>query len=145
MTAEDVGRLLISCPDRPGVVAAVSHFLFDRGANIIHSDQHSTERGRGMFLMRIEFQLPRLDEQQQDFQQAFKSIAGRFNMEWRLASAAHRKRLAIFVSRAEQPFDIGNDFDVFLHSALDPVLPDRSLTRADDPQAPEDRKRTNLL
>jgi formyltetrahydrofolate deformylase len=101
VTADDVGRLLISCPDRPGVVAAVSHFLFDRGANIIHSDQHSTERGRGTFLMRTEFQLRDLEQQQADLEQAFKAIAGRFNMDWRLARAAHKKRLAIFVSRAE--------------------------------------------
>jgi formyltetrahydrofolate deformylase len=101
LTAEDVGRLLISCPDRPGVVAAVSHFLFDRGANIIHSDQHSTERGQGTFLMRIEFSMPHLDQQHESLEQAFKSVAGRFNMDWRVARAAHRKRLAIFVSRAE--------------------------------------------
>jgi formyltetrahydrofolate deformylase len=99
--ADDVGRLLISCPDRPGVVAAVSHFLFDRGANIIHADQHSTERGHGTFLTRIEFQLPDLQAQIPDLEQAFKQIAGRFGMQWRIASAAQRKRLAIFVSRQE--------------------------------------------
>jgi len=99
--ATDVGRLLISCPDRPGVVATVSHFLFDHGANIIHADQHSTERGHGTFLTRIEFQLPNLEAQLPDLEQTFKQIAGRFGMEWRLASAAHKKRLAIFVSRQE--------------------------------------------
>jgi formyltetrahydrofolate deformylase len=98
---DDVGRLLISCPDRPGVVAAVSHFLFDRGANIIHADQHSTERGHGTFFTRIEFRLPNLESQQADLQQNFKQIAGRFSMAWRIEPAAHRKRLAIFVSRQE--------------------------------------------
>lgn len=101
MTSDDVGRLLISCPDRPGVVAAVSRFLFDRGANIIHADQHSTERGHGTFLTRIEFQLGDLESQRSDLEQSFKQIAGRFNMQWRLATATHRKRLAIFVSRQE--------------------------------------------
>jgi formyltetrahydrofolate deformylase len=101
VTADDVGRLLISCPDRPGVVAAVSHFLFDRGANIIHADQHSTERGHGTFLTRIEFQLPNLESQIPDLEQVFKQVAGRFGMQWRIASAAQRKRLAIFVSRQE--------------------------------------------
>jgi formyltetrahydrofolate deformylase len=97
----EVGRLLISCPDRPGVVAAVSHFLFDRGANIIHSNQHSTERGHGTFLMRIEFQMQRLESQQSDLEQAFKQVAGRFGMQWRVTSATHKKRLAVFVSRQE--------------------------------------------
>lgn len=101
MTAHDVGRLLISCPDRPGVVAAISHFLFDRGANIIHSDQHSTERGRGTFLMRIEFQLAELESQQPELEHAFKQVAGRFGMQWRITRAAHKKRLAVFVSRQE--------------------------------------------
>jgi formyltetrahydrofolate deformylase len=101
MTSADIGRLLISCPDRPGVVAAVSHFLFDHGANIIHSDQHSTERGHGTFLTRIEFQLTDLAAQQPDLEQSFKSIAGRFSMQWRLSHVEHKKRLAVFVSRAE--------------------------------------------
>jgi formyltetrahydrofolate deformylase len=101
VTDQDVGRLLISCPDRPGVVAAVSHFLFDRGANIIHSDQHSTERGEGTFFMRTEFRFQDLATAGQALEQDFKGIAGRFGMQWRLAYAARRKRLAIFVSRAE--------------------------------------------
>jgi formyltetrahydrofolate deformylase len=83
------------------VVAAVSHFLFDHGANIIHSDQHSTERGHGTFLTRIEFQLDNLSTRQQDLEQAFKPVAGRFSMQWRLSLAEHKKRLAVFVSRAE--------------------------------------------
>ena len=98
---EDVGRLLISCPDRPGVVAAVSHFLFDRGANIIHSDQHSTEHGGGTFFMRTECRLHGLPETRQALDQAFKPIAGRFGMQWRLSYAARPKRLAVFVSRAD--------------------------------------------
>jgi formyltetrahydrofolate deformylase len=101
VTAEDIGRLLLSCPDRPGIVAAVSHFLFDRGANIIHADQHSTEHGRGRLLSRIEFQLPDLAANLSSLEQGFKPIGGRFGMEWRLSRAAQRKRLAIFVSRAE--------------------------------------------
>jgi formyltetrahydrofolate deformylase len=98
---EDIGRLLISCPDRPGVVAAVSHFLFDRGANIINSNQHSTEQGEGTFFMRTEFRLQDLATTSQDLEQAFKPIAGRFGMQWRLAYAARPKRLAVFVSRAD--------------------------------------------
>jgi len=101
LSAEDVGRLLISCPDRPGIVAAVSHFLFDRGANIIHLDQHSTQRGEGVFFTRIDFQLQDLAATQENLQQAFKSVAGRFGMQWRLSRAAQKKRLAIFVSRQE--------------------------------------------
>jgi formyltetrahydrofolate deformylase len=95
------GRLLISCPDRPGIVAAVSRFLFERGANIAHSDQHSTDLEGGVFFMRIEFDLPELEERGPDVERAFAGIAERFDMDWRLAHACRRKRLAIFVSREE--------------------------------------------
>jgi formyltetrahydrofolate deformylase len=98
VSGQDIGRLLISCPDRPGIVAAVSEFLFEHGANIIHSDQHSTEQGRGTFFMRIEFFLPSLSAA---LEQAFAPVASRFQMQWRFAYAAQRKRLAIFVSRHE--------------------------------------------
>jgi formyltetrahydrofolate deformylase len=101
VTLADVGRLLIVCPDRPGIVSTVSHFLFDHSANVIHSDQHSTERGEGVFFMRIEFRLQDLATDGPVLEAAFKPIAGRFGMQWRLAYAARRKRLAIFVSRAE--------------------------------------------
>ena len=52
-------RLLITCPDRPGIVAAVSGFLFARGANIIDFDQHSTDAEGVAFFMRLEFYLKR--------------------------------------------------------------------------------------
>ncbi len=101
MAADEVGRLLIACRDRPGVVAAVSQFLFDRGANITYSQQHSTERGEGTFFGRIEFELDDLARRFEELEREFKPIAGRFGMQWRFARAAHKKRLAIFVSRAE--------------------------------------------
>jgi formyltetrahydrofolate deformylase len=98
---EDVGRLLISCPDRPGVVATVSNFLFEYGANIIHSDQHSSEHGEGVFFMRTEFRHQDLATAGQALEHAFKGVAGRFGMQWRLSYAARRNRVAVFVSRAE--------------------------------------------
>lgn len=97
----DIGRLLISCPDRPGIVAAVSRFLFERGANVIHSDQHSTDPWGGRFFMRVEFALAELAARQQELAQQFESLAATFGMEWRLAAASRVKRLAVFVSKAE--------------------------------------------
>jgi len=97
----DIGRILISCPDRPGIVAAVSRFLFEQGANIIDSDQHSTDPTGGTFLMRVEFQLPDLEQRGPALERAFSEVAVSFDMEWRLAYAGRIKRLAIFVSKAE--------------------------------------------
>lgn len=99
--AGDRGRLLISCPDGPGIVAAVSDFLFRRGANIIHSSQHSTAPVGGRFFMRVVFDLPGFATDSAKVEAAFGEIADRFHMEWRIEHAARRKRLAIFVSKQD--------------------------------------------
>ena len=59
--ADHTARLLISCPDGPGIVAAVSHFLFEQGANIVSSDQYSTHPEQGTFFMRSAFYLPAIE------------------------------------------------------------------------------------
>jgi formyltetrahydrofolate deformylase len=94
----DVGRLLISCPDRPGIVSTVSHFLFEHGARTLNANQHSSEDA---FFMRTEFRLTNLHTEGPKLEQAFKAVAGRYNMQWRITYASQRKRLAIFVSRAD--------------------------------------------
>ncbi len=96
MTIHDRGRLLIACRDQPGIVAAVSQFLFEHGANIVHSDQHTTDPTGGRVFMRVEFDLPGLDSALED---DFRPVATRFGMDWRLSLADRLKRLAIFVSR----------------------------------------------
>ncbi len=101
MTPSARARLLISCPDRPGIVAAVSQCLCEQGANIVHSDQHTTDPAGGIFFMRIEFDLPGLDSHSPKLERAFEPIARRFRMDWRLAYAARVKPLAIFVSRED--------------------------------------------
>ncbi|MDP9363462.1 MAG: formyltetrahydrofolate deformylase [Chloroflexota bacterium] len=94
----DRGRLVVSCPDRPGIVAAVSRFLYERGANIVHSDQHSTDPVDGVFFLRVEFDLPGLMELAPALERAFAPVAGRYGMDWRLALAARPQRIAIMVS-----------------------------------------------
>src|SRR6266540_6400464 len=95
-------RLLISCPDRPGIVAAVSSFLFEHGANIVSSDQHSTDPEGGRFFMRMEFSTADMDLEGDRLEAAFeRDIAGRFEMRWRMSHPEDRKRMAILVSRYE--------------------------------------------
>jgi formyltetrahydrofolate deformylase len=92
-------RLLISCPDRHGIVAAVSGFLAARGANIVSSAQHSTDPEGGAFFMRMAFAIEAIDD---DFAQTFAvEVAERFSMDWRLDDAARAKRVAILVSRED--------------------------------------------
>jgi len=91
-------RLLIACPDRPGIVAAVSRFLYEAGANIVRSDQYSTDPVDGTFFLRMEFTLPGAD--QGDLAARFGlAVAEPFGMTWRLWDSARPKRVAVLVSR----------------------------------------------
>jgi formyltetrahydrofolate deformylase len=98
----NTARLLISCPDRRGIVAAVSRFLFEHGANILDADQHSTDPAGGTFFMRMEFHLDGLDVGRDELERAFaEQVAAPFAMEWSIAYATPRRKLAILVSRED--------------------------------------------
>jgi len=99
-TPETTARLLITCPDRPGIVSAVTTFLFQHGANITELDQHSSDPEGGRFFMRLEFQTPRLDLKKQALHDAFGAAVGKsFGMQWHITYAAEKPRMAILVSR----------------------------------------------
>jgi formyltetrahydrofolate deformylase len=96
----NTARLLISCPDRRGIVAAVSQFLYSHGANVLDSSQHSTDPSGGTFFMRMVFHLAGLDLGRSQLERAFREVvAGPFGMEWRISYADQRKRMAVLVSR----------------------------------------------
>jgi formyltetrahydrofolate deformylase len=93
-------RLLISCPDGPVIISAVSSFLFESGANIVRSDQYSSDPEGGTFFLRMEFTLP--DEARPGLDERFATEVGQpRNMTWRFWDAAQPKRLAILVSRED--------------------------------------------
>jgi formyltetrahydrofolate deformylase len=96
-------RLLIGCADRPGIVAAVSGFLFDQGANIVSSHQYSSDPTGGRFFLRTELFLEGVLEspsEQQRLREDFaREVAERFEMDWELRFWGWRRRLAILVSR----------------------------------------------
>ena len=94
-------RMLISCPDKAGIVAAVSQFLYEQGANIVQSDQYTMDPEGGMFFMRIEFDLQDLEQRLSSLQEDFGRIADRFAMRWSIFRAARQKRIAIFVSKED--------------------------------------------
>jgi formyltetrahydrofolate deformylase len=92
--------LLVRCPDRPGIIAAISAFLFRHGANIIDFDQHSTDDEGGVYFTRLEFQTGRIDLPLEDLEQAFAlDVARPYAMDWRLARPGLPKRIAVLVSR----------------------------------------------
>lgn len=95
--APDTLILLLLCPDAPGLVAQVSRFLWRRGANILHADQHEDE---GLFFMRVEWERAGFSLDEKGFSQAFSPIARKFSMRWRLYAMREPMRLAVFVSKA---------------------------------------------
>jgi formyltetrahydrofolate deformylase len=97
-----ITRLLISCADRPGIVAASSRLLTDVGANIVRSDQHTTDPRGGTFFMRMEFDLALDQAQRAELEQRFaREVAEPLEMQWRMWDAAIPKRVAILVSRQD--------------------------------------------
>jgi formyltetrahydrofolate deformylase len=90
--------LLISCPDRKGLVAGIADFVFRHNGNILHADEHADE-GSNLFLMRVEFDPSGFDIDLADFARHFSPVAAKFDMQWRLAHSDHRPRMVILVSK----------------------------------------------
>jgi len=90
--------LLIACPDKKGLVAAIANFLLAHDANILHADQHQDSEA-GLFLMRVEWALEGFTLGLHRFAETFAPVAAAHQMDWRLALASVRPRMAIFVSR----------------------------------------------
>jgi formyltetrahydrofolate deformylase len=130
--------LLISCRDQKGLVAAVSDFLYRHNGNIIHADQH-TDLEEGVFLQRVEWELAGFDVAREGIAEAFRPVAERFDMTWRLHFSDELPRVAVFASklphclydllarwrmgefRAEVPLVISN------HDELRPIADDFGL------------------
>lgn len=96
---ENKARFLIKCPDQPGIVRAVSDFLYNHGANIVTSDQYTMNPEGGQFFMRIEFECENLSEMKKELEKDFESVAKEFQMEWDLNYVSQLKNMAIFVSK----------------------------------------------
>jgi formyltetrahydrofolate deformylase len=97
---QDTAVLLVSCPDRRGIVAALAQVLHGHGANILDADQH-TDPVAGQFFQRIRFDLSELLTDRVSLERGIREVAERFSMRFQLAYAAQKKRVAIFVSRYE--------------------------------------------
>ena len=86
--------LLLRCPDRPGIVAAVGHAVAGLGGNIVHADQH-TDRLHGLFLQRVEATFP----EDADVEAALQPVAEAYGMAWSVHRPGPPPRLAVLVSR----------------------------------------------
>ena len=100
-TSEAQGRefvLTLSCPDKPGIVYAVSSFLVQHSANIIASQQYGEPDG-GLFFMRVHFSVPPPGRPAAELERDFTWVAGAFQMSWRLHDKAARIKTLVMVSQ----------------------------------------------
>ncbi|MFI1993784.1 formyltetrahydrofolate deformylase [Actinoplanes sp. NPDC020271] len=93
-------RLLVSCPDRPGIIRAVTQFLHDRGANIRQSDQYTTSPEGGTFHLRMELAVDAVDRATLVGEFAAE-VATPYDMAWHFADAGRPKRIAVLVSKTD--------------------------------------------
>jgi formyltetrahydrofolate deformylase len=99
IASQDTTRLLLACPDRPGLIATASGFLAEAGLNIVDADQHSSAEGR--LFMRMVFDSPSADEREALYQRFAREVAGPLEMDYVFSAASRAKRVAIMVSRED--------------------------------------------
>jgi formyltetrahydrofolate deformylase len=92
--------LTLSCPDRPGIVSAVSTFLAHNGQNILDAQQFNDVE-TGHFFMRVVFNAADLAVGLPSLQTGFAAIADRFKMQWRMRDRATRQRVMLLVSKSD--------------------------------------------
>lgn len=91
--------LLLECPDRKGLVAAIMNFLVaEYDANILHAGQHQ-DAELGRFFMRVEFECAEALLRERVFHERFTRIAAEYGMRWQLAEPRKRLRVCLFVSQ----------------------------------------------
>ena len=92
--------LTLSCPDRPGIVSAVSTFLAHNGQNILDAQQFDDVE-TGKFFMRVVFTAADLAVELPALQTGFAAIADRFGMDWQMRDRASRRRVMLLVSKSD--------------------------------------------
>src|SRR5512136_2582015 len=96
--------LTISCPDRSGIIAAVTGFIAQHGGFIIEASYH-TEQEERRFFMRQEIRADSLPFAADEFRRLFAPLAQEFGMDWQLADSAIKKRLVVLVSKQDHCLD----------------------------------------
>ena len=94
----DTARLLITCPDKTGIIAAVTGFIAENRGNILELDQH-TDPDHGEFFMRAEIELGGFGLDRSTFTSAWQPVAERFSMRWRVCWGNEIKKMVILASK----------------------------------------------
>lgn len=92
-----IATLLLSCPDRVGLVSRISHFIFERGGNIIDLDEH-VDTEEKMFFIRIAWEMTNFSIPPAELPAAIAPLAKEFRAAWKISLSDNKPRVAIFVS-----------------------------------------------
>jgi formyltetrahydrofolate deformylase len=95
---EPTARLLVACPDQPGIIAAATAFVADHGGNVIDLQQHTDHTDQAFFL-RVEFEFDQFDLAREEIGAGLAPVAERFSMRWRLGFSDDRPRLGLLASK----------------------------------------------
>ena len=90
--------LLLSCKDRTGLISRISHFVFERGGNIIDLDEHVDGQ---QFFIRIAWDMKKFSVPESEVHSAFAPLAKEFDATWQVRFTGQKERVAIFVSRLD--------------------------------------------
>ncbi|ERN40076.1 formyltetrahydrofolate deformylase [Rubidibacter lacunae KORDI 51-2] len=99
-TLPPTATILVSCPDRRGLVATLSGFIHANNGNIIHADHH-TDRVQGVFLTRLEWSMDGFELERKAIEYEFSKLASELEASWQLHFSDSIPRLAIWVSKQE--------------------------------------------
>jgi formyltetrahydrofolate deformylase len=99
MTISEPGAiLLLSCPDRAGLVSRISHFIYERGGNILDLDEH-VDTVEKMFFIRVSWSTATFPIPAAELHEAFSPLAKEFGASWKIRLGDRKMRVALFVSR----------------------------------------------
>lgn len=90
--------LLFTCPDKAGLVSRITHFIFERGGNIMDLDEH-VSRDEGNFTVRVAWQMDNFTIAAEDLDDAIRPLAKEFKAEWQIFFSGTLPKVAIFVSK----------------------------------------------
>jgi formyltetrahydrofolate deformylase len=158
---QDTATLLVCCPDRKGLVAALAQVLYGHGANILDADQH-TDPVAGQFFQRIKFDMSELHTDRRSLETAITEVAERFSMSWRLCDRLHRYKTALFVSKydhclydlllRQRSGELATDIPLIIsnHADLEPVarqfdIPFHHVPITKDTKAEQEARALGLL
>ncbi|MGC8628120.1 MAG: formyltetrahydrofolate deformylase [Acidimicrobiales bacterium] len=98
MNQRPTARLLLSAPDRPGLVAAIANFIYDNAGDVTEADQHTDEE-EGMFFQRVEFRLESFKLTREEISPALAEVAAPLGMRYQVRFSDEERRVAVLASR----------------------------------------------